>query len=784
MLQSMNTDWATCYGDLRGQYDPPIALTPVSQVAVPTISQNGPISTPASPASTLRPATATPTTTAAASDSDPSLNPNESATTTRSSLSSTPTTDPQSQQNSETRASSSIANGEPVSGGNTPTTPDLSTSAASASSSADPTSADPGAILASILAGAQSSSLQSQSSSANSQSQQDLVTATPSSPGSDPSTSTRSTSLPSDDPASTDPGAILASILGGAQSSSPHVQSSAANSQSQQDPATARSTSSGSNPPASVGAVTLPSNDPASTDPGAVLASILGGAAGSSLPSVQFSTTDLQSHTASDGSASGLPNGDPSVSTGSALAPSADPTGTVMTTVKPGATPAPVSGEADPQFSNSPKATASSPVADPEQASAMTASFPISPLATVGGQTIAVDPQSPSNVIVGGTLTLQAGEGISVGSNTVSLGPNGLVVGGSSTAPLPLAQAQQTAATTYPVNSQVVTAKTGDTVTIGSDVLTVGGSAATQNGNTVSAATNGIVIGDSTIAYTAPTSSVVQSVAVFTIGSQAYTATAKQPIVIGSTTLTAGSALATPFGTTISIANSGIVVDGSTISFTKPASNQPPSLGPEASPTTLGSPFTAYAVASTSGVYIINSGSDTIQTISADGPAATISGQTFSAGHSGVIVDGSSTIQVQTVSASLANAATFTIDGHTHTAIQDPGSSVAVIDGSATLTADGPGTSLDGQSITLATGGLVVDGTTESWSTATVLANGSGGIPGGKTGTTATTTSASSKSTSAGSSSHTSAAQTGSACTLWIPVHLLLVAIAGTLCMV
>jgi hypothetical protein len=38
VLQSMDPAWASCYGDIRGVYDPPIALTPVASVKVPQMT--------------------------------------------------------------------------------------------------------------------------------------------------------------------------------------------------------------------------------------------------------------------------------------------------------------------------------------------------------------------------------------------------------------------------------------------------------------------------------------------------------------------------------------------------------------------------------------------------------------------------------------------------------------------------------------------------------------------------------------------------------------------------
>lgn len=54
VLQNMNPAWASCYGDIRGVYDPPIALTQVASVKVPQMTDSVPATseaTHATPAS-------------------------------------------------------------------------------------------------------------------------------------------------------------------------------------------------------------------------------------------------------------------------------------------------------------------------------------------------------------------------------------------------------------------------------------------------------------------------------------------------------------------------------------------------------------------------------------------------------------------------------------------------------------------------------------------------------------------------------------------------------------
>lgn len=136
-------------------------------------------------------------------------------------------------------------------------------------------------------------------------------------------------------------------------------------------------------------------------------------------------------------------------------------------------------------------------------------------------------------------------------------------------------------------------------------------------------------------------------------------------------------------------------------------------------------------------------------TVSAGGPAITFRGETISAASDGLMVDDSS-VPLITQTPTVEDVAYF-VDNHgvTHIVLANLGASTAVVDGSITLTVGRPGTSIDGEILSLASNGLVVDGTTESWSLTTmIMVNGSAVSSGKPASTHASTTS----STKAGSS--------------------------------
>ncbi|KAI9707826.1 MAG: hypothetical protein M1820_004431 [Bogoriella megaspora] len=342
-------------------------------------------------------------------------------------------------------------------------------------------------------------------------------------------------------------------------------------------------------------------------------------------------------------------------------------------------------------------------------------------VATIGGQAYTATSGQP--VVVGSSTLSLGGAPATISGQVVSLGSSGLVVG-SNTAPYSAALAPTGGSgIAVTLGGNIYTAASGGSLNLGSTTIFAGGAAATVGGQRVSLGSNGLVVGSSTIAYSSGPASALPQAAV-TIGSSTLNAVSSSGnVVFGSVTLHPGGPALTTAGETISAApsGSGIVIDGTTHAFSTPAVIDGITAASEASFTAGGHPFTALAVAGNpSEIAIPEAGA----TLTVGGPAATISGETVSAGSSGLVIDGSSTIPYAAVTptnGALEVEAPFTVGGSSFTAFEvesHPGE-IFIPGASLTLSVGGPDATISGETISAATGGLVVDGTTEGWETLT-----------------------------------------------------------------
>ncbi|EKG11734.1 hypothetical protein MPH_11227 [Macrophomina phaseolina MS6] len=183
---------------------------------------------------------------------------------------------------------------------------------------------------------------------------------------------------------------------------------------------------------------------------------------------------------------------------------------------------------------------AGSALALPPAAAAPTAT----PLTTINGQPILVDPSDLSAIIVAGQ-TLRAGDPALTLSNTpVSLAPGALIIGSTATLALPTTAAAAAATasiTTAPTAAQgalltlageTLTAfqagsSSGGVIVVAGTTLTPGGPAATIAGTVVSAAASALVVNGQTLAYSAvpQTSGVVEALITPADGGAVVTAT-------------------------------------------------------------------------------------------------------------------------------------------------------------------------------------------------------------------------------------------------------------------
>ena len=318
------------------------------------------------------------------------------------------------------------------------------------------------------------------------------------------------------------------------------------------------------------------------------------------------------------------------------------------------------------------------------------------PLQTIGGITVSVDPSNLGAVVIG-TATLKPGDVTTINGNTpVSVGTGTLVVGTSTVVLPPSTPADATTGAVLTIGSQTLTAAPTGLV-VGATTLTPGGPALTTAGSTLSLNSQGLVVagpsGTSTLSFSAISAGPADPIseAVFTLGSQTLTAIPTS-LVIGATTLSPGGPALTTNGETISLGTSGVVIAGpagtSTILFADPSAEAVFTVG------------SGLVTAAPTGVVI---GSVTLMP---GGPALTTDGETISLGPSGVVVAGPAGMSTIAFSdPGVVTEALFTLGSEILTA--EP---TGLVIGSSTLRVGGPAVTTDGETISLGPSGVVVVG--------------------------------------------------------------------------
>ena len=307
---------------------------------------------------------------------------------------------------------------------------------------------------------------------------------------------------------------------------------------------------------------------------------------------------------------------------------------------------------------------------------------PLTPnVLTTAGQIITAN---PSEIVIAGTTLLPDGPGMIISGTSVSLAPSGKLFVDAS--PVPLANDQSRPhSSVFTIGGQEVEINpTG--FTLGSSRIVPGNPQVTIFGTPISLNPSGILfIGSSSINLLDP----ALPSDVFTIGGQTVTANPAGFVLAGSMLVPGGTAI-TISGTPISLNPSGVLFIGS--SSTKlPA--------PTSSPQTFtvgGHTFTA----DSTGFELAGS------TLLPGGAAITLSGTPVSLAPSGVLIIGSSSIDLPPKS--LASNV-FTAGGLTFTA-----ESPAVVVEGTTLVPGGPAATVSGTLISLKAGkdsGVLIVGT-------------------------------------------------------------------------
>ena len=283
---------------------------------------------------------------------------------------------------------------------------------------------------------------------------------------------------------------------------------------------------------------------------------------------------------------------------------------------------------------------------------------------------------NPSGMIVAGSSLSPGGPGIVISNTQISLDPSGnLFINGK---PVP----SQAAPSIFAVGDQTFTANSAGFILDGSSIIP-GGHPITISNTPISLSPSGVLIVGSSSMSLSPKS-------IFIVGSKSFTANPTGFSIDGKV-ISPGSPGQTIDGTVVSLGQSGILHVGSrTLSV---PSSQSTTSGNDIF-TVGGQVFTANSAA-----FLIDG-----TTISAGGPAMTIKGTIVSLEASGILDVGASRIYLSATHA--ASSSVFTLDGLG----VEAKSSLVVVDG-VTLTPGGPGTTVDGHSVSLEKGGTLDVGT-------------------------------------------------------------------------
>ena len=240
-----------------------------------------------------------------------------------------------------------------------------------------------------------------------------------------------------------------------------------------------------------------------------------------------------------------------------------------------------------------------------------------------------------SNNFVAGSQTIKANDpGVNIDGTIVSLGQSKLQIGTSTI--------DMTSAYSSPVAPVITAAGRLATllskgVAIAGAILTINAPAITAQGTPISLGPNGLVIGSSTIPLPSPPPK-----SIITIAGQPYTISQapdglltlfSNGAAVAGATLTSNEPAITIAGTRISLGASGLVVGSSTI---------PPSSPPSTSSIVIAGQ--AYAILRIANGVIVAG-----KTLEMGGPAVTISGSGIALESAGLVVNGTSTIALQSV---------------------------------------------------------------------------------------------------------------------------------------
>ncbi|KAK5715466.1 hypothetical protein LTR15_010110 [Elasticomyces elasticus] len=325
---------------------------------------------------------------------------------------------------------------------------------------------------------------------------------------------------------------------------------------------------------------------------------------------------------------------------------------------------------------------------------------------TVGSAMLTV--QQSQTITVGDQAITPGGSAAIVSGNTISIGASGVVVGG-----IPVDFQSSILVPASAISAQVGTADVsgssfdatllGSLFVLGSQTLTVGGSAITLSGGaTASAGSSGNLVlgGSQTVKIGSDLSSVVLTANGQTITAVPASNDPGAAVVDSSATLSQDGSAHVVDGLTLSLGRSGIVVNGAdTVKL----------------PTQVAIPHSA-TLTIDGQLYTVSQATPSIdavdgsEVLTAEDSAKTLpNGESVSATPPVILIDGS-TVRIGTANTPLVTE----LQGHLHTFSElSPG--LQVVDGSITLEVGAAATTLsNGEVLSAVSGSAVVDGTSIS----------------------------------------------------------------------
>ena len=286
------------------------------------------------------------------------------------------------------------------------------------------------------------------------------------------------------------------------------------------------------------------------------------------------------------------------------------------------------------------------------------------PMITIGGQIFTALPNGGYSIA---DTTIQPDDpAITVHGTPISLGSSVLVVGTSS-----LSLETGNANGVHIAGGIKYTQLDHGRILINGNTLSVNGPATIVSGNTISLGSSGIVIAGQTFAFSTPAPEVVAP-STLTIAGQTITQLGSSRVLIDGVTLSINGVGQKLHSTVVSLASSGIVINGQTYTLPTPA------------PDLVSGPDEVYTIADQT-VSLLGSSSAIVDgmLISVNGPAETVSGKVISLAPSGIIVAGQS---------------------YPFPTLPPKTTSNAIVINGTTLVAGGPAIAISGTTLSLASG--------------------------------------------------------------------------------